>query len=378
MATMMTTNKFSIHSILGDSVNPGLTHVNGCNPVVPQTALTSAVAQEAALRAAFCNGYTTNMMPCSTAANNTTPAAAPIPAPHLPQAQQAAAAPPPTNGMNLALAQGPNQFTPAVTGATILRPPGNSPITWQPLAFYQDTRWTLPQQTTSSTEGIMHPTTPAAMQPSYQTTAAASCNVGCYGYDNTSAAGMGMGLNPAAAAQRPHVYGLGQLKLKKKKTRTVFTRSQIDQLELTFNQKRYLSSNDRLQLALSLKMTETQVKVWFQNRRNKWKREIATTSGQRPGSAESQSADSCMEKSSTTSQSGANDMTEDTEEWEECDGPLSSGEQFEDGGFPATGNGGNGVAVAAPASSTNQLNQQQTLSQPQQQQQQHLTSWRTS
>ncbi|MEM7172592.1 MAG: hypothetical protein AAF530_20665, partial [Pseudomonadota bacterium] len=37
---------------------------------------------------------------------------------------------------NLALAaQTPNQYTPAVTTAAILRPPGSSPITWQPLAI---------------------------------------------------------------------------------------------------------------------------------------------------------------------------------------------------------------------------------------------------
>lgn len=62
---------------------------------------------------------------------------------------------------------------------------------------------------------------------------------------------------------------------KKKKTRTVFSRSQVFQLESTFDLKRYLSSSERAGLASTLHLTETQVKIWFQNRRNKWKRQMA-------------------------------------------------------------------------------------------------------
>ncbi|CAF0986461.1 unnamed protein product [Adineta steineri] len=65
---------------------------------------------------------------------------------------------------------------------------------------------------------------------------------------------------------------------RKKKTRTVFSRTQIFQLETTFDRKRYLSSADRANLAQGLRLTEQQVKIWFQNRRNKLKRQIVEAS----------------------------------------------------------------------------------------------------
>ncbi|CAI2356864.1 unnamed protein product [Caenorhabditis sp. 36 PRJEB53466] len=63
---------------------------------------------------------------------------------------------------------------------------------------------------------------------------------------------------------------------RKKKTRTVFSRSQVSQLETMFECKRYLSSQERSNLAQRLSLSETQVKIWFQNRRNKFKRQAQT------------------------------------------------------------------------------------------------------
>jgi len=52
---------------------------------------------------------------------------------------------------------------------------------------------------------------------------------------------------------------------RKKKTRTVFSRSQVFQLESTFDMKRYLSSSERAGLASALHLTETQVSMQLES-----------------------------------------------------------------------------------------------------------------
>ncbi len=59
---------------------------------------------------------------------------------------------------------------------------------------------------------------------------------------------------------------------KRKKARTTFTGRQIWELENTFKEKKYLTSVERNELAELLNVTDCQVKIWFQNRRTKYKK----------------------------------------------------------------------------------------------------------
>lgn len=59
---------------------------------------------------------------------------------------------------------------------------------------------------------------------------------------------------------------------RKKRPRTAFSASQIKALETEFERGKYLSVAKRTALAKQLHLTETQIKIWFQNRRTKWKR----------------------------------------------------------------------------------------------------------
>ncbi|MCI4376450.1 hypothetical protein PGIGA_G00188500 [Pangasianodon gigas] len=59
----------------------------------------------------------------------------------------------------------------------------------------------------------------------------------------------------------------------RRKPRVLFSQAQVFELERRFKQQRYLSAPEREHLANTLKLTSTQVKIWFQNRRYKCKRQ---------------------------------------------------------------------------------------------------------
>ncbi|XP_061131303.1 homeobox protein Nkx-2.3-like [Syngnathus typhle] len=63
---------------------------------------------------------------------------------------------------------------------------------------------------------------------------------------------------------------------RRRRPRVLFSQAQVLQLERRFKQQRYLSAPEREHLAAALELTSNQVKIWFQNRRYKCKRQGQT------------------------------------------------------------------------------------------------------
>ncbi|KAM9645971.1 homeobox protein Nkx-2.8 [Trichechus inunguis] len=86
-----------------------------------------------------------------------------------------------------------------------------------------------------------------------------------------------IGLPDSSQRPSPRPASPGSDAEKRKKRRVLFSKAQTLELERRFQQQRYLSAPEREQLARLLRLTPTQVKIWFQNHRYKLKR--ARTSG---------------------------------------------------------------------------------------------------
>ncbi|KAK6641962.1 hypothetical protein RUM44_013683 [Polyplax serrata] len=76
----------------------------------------------------------------------------------------------------------------------------------------------------------------------------------------------------SAECSEPQTNATGNgAKRKRSWSRAVFSNLQRKGLEKRFQLQKYITKPDRRQLAATLGLTDAQVKVWFQNRRMKWR-----------------------------------------------------------------------------------------------------------
>ncbi|XP_074837849.1 homeobox protein Nkx-2.6 [Carettochelys insculpta] len=80
-------------------------------------------------------------------------------------------------------------------------------------------------------------------------------------------------LREAGAAGSPQPPEKRPKQRQRRRPRVLFSQAQVLELERRFKQQKYLSGPEREHLASQLKLTSTQVKIWFQNRRYKCKRQ---------------------------------------------------------------------------------------------------------
>ncbi|XP_064545353.1 hematopoietically-expressed homeobox protein hhex [Drosophila montana] len=133
----------------------------------------------------------------------------------------------------------------------------------------------------------------------------------CEGFSNPASAAAALYCNAAYPGASFYMSNFG---VKRKGGQIRFTSQQTKNLENRFSSSKYLSPEERRHLALQLKLTDRQVKTWFQNRRAKWRRANQTKRSGSGGSAATPTSNSSSSSAPTGTGRGAQQQAHSEDE----------------------------------------------------------------